>query len=478
MLLGVDEPDMERNTKFSTLDEFMYDAVWRMQNQDESFRTLDITNPVAENHLEGESSRFEDDIDESLDNEKVIDLLDTARTKGTLVNDVFLGFFQIDHEVSLALVQLFNDERRCWKRLAIQRCPGRALEACLALVATRGNLESLCLYQNNLGYTGFSCLAMILAANPSKLTILDIEDYISPNAADALAAGIKANKTLLTLDLHDCRFDRDALEYIAHGIRPHPKLYHLQLSSCQLTDMNAAVFVKSLLDHPSVGIIDLGLNYCSVKSMKALATAIRENRIPNLKSLSLIHQCTRLDPRLAIPLPIGILGGPLGTNHSLKELALSNNYLHPAELDLLMSGAKQSCLERLDLSRCGISDNGLQVILSNLPNSIKRLDITENLFASEESHYALICTVQFHTQLEMLDIDRDLECWQEVCYHARLNRGGTRILSSQVPLSLWPILLERINNIDWSVYDPVGEGDGFGEDVIFRILQGPAFCGR
>jgi hypothetical protein len=204
--------------QFSTLGDFIQDVTDRMESGDSGFRTLDITNPVAENHLEGENSRFTNDIDESLENEMVIQLLETARNKGHVIDDIFLGFFQIDHEISLALVKLFQDERRVWKRLAIQRCPGRVLESSLAIAATRGNLESLSLYQNNLGYTGFSSLAMILACNPSKLVKLDLEDYISPHPAEALAAGIKANTTLRNLDLHDCRFDRDALEHIALGI--------------------------------------------------------------------------------------------------------------------------------------------------------------------------------------------------------------------------------------------------------------------
>lgn len=466
--------------KFSRLQDFIEDATHRMESGDDTFRMLDITNPVAENHLEGQDSRFKEDLDESLENEMIVQLLETARNKGHRVNDMFLGFFQIDHEVGLALVQLFQDERRVWKRLCIQRCPGRVLESSLAIAATRGNLESLSLYQNNLGYTGFSILAMILACNPPRLVKLDLEDYISPNAADALAAGLQANTTLRTLDLHDCRFDRDALEYIAKGVARHRFLRHLILSDCQLTDMNAAFFVDTLVDHPSVSHIYLGFNYCCVKSMKALASSIRENRMPKLETVSLVHQCTRLDPRLALPLPIGMLGGPLESNVILKELSLSNNYLHPVELDLFMTGVKESRLESLKLSRCGISDDGLQSILLRLPRTIRRLDLTENLFGSEESDYSLLHSVEHHQQMELLKLDIDLECWHDVCHRTRLNRGGRRIISSEkaVPTAIWPLILERINNIDWSAYDPTGEERGFREDVIFATLKGPAFCGR
>lgn len=469
-----------KNMKFSNLDEFIQDAIHRMESGDDSFRTLDITNPVAENHLEGRNSRFTNNLDESLENEMIIQLLETARTKGHLVNDLFLGFFQIDHDVGMALVQLFQDEKRLWKRLALQRCPGRVLESSIAIAATRGNLESLSLYQNNLGYTGFSSLAMILASNPSKLVKLDLEDYISPSSAEALAAGLRTNTSLRLLDLHDCRFDRDALEHIAKGVAHHPGLRHLQLSDCQLTDMNAAVMINTLLDHPSLTHIFLGFNYCFVKTLKALAAAIRDNRMPQLEFFSLIHQCTRLDPRLALPLPIGILGGSLETNTVLQAMSLSNNFLHPVELDFFMQGVKESRLECLSLARCGIADEGLRIVLSNLPNTITRLDLTENLFASEESQSYLLNAIAFHQQLETLEIDTDLECCSDVCYQARLNRGGRRILSSEkaVPTALWSLILERVDRLDWSSYDKTGEGKGFREDVVFATLKGPAFCGR
>jgi hypothetical protein len=214
--------------------------------------------------------------------------------------------------------------------------------------------------------------------------------------------------------------------------------------------------------------------------MRALAAAIRCNRMPELECVSLVHQCTRLDPRLTLPLPVGMLGEPLESNGTLKKLSLSNNFLHPAELNFLMAGVKESRLESLKLARCGISDDGLRCVLANVPCTIKRLVLTGNLFASEASNRLLLLSVEYHKQLEMLEIDIDLECWHDICYQTRLNRGGRRILSSEkvVPASIWSLILERINKIDWSSYDTAGEGKGFREDVLFATLKGPAFCGR
>lgn len=183
--------------KFQSLDEFVEDATERMIRRDETFTTLDITNPLAEIHLEGEDSRFAHHIHDAFDIETIVDLLTVATRKDSLVDDLFLGFFQIDHEVSLALVRLFHNESRIWKRLAIQRCPGRVYQACLSLIASKGNIESLCLYHNELGYPGFASLAMILAANPERLVTLDIEEFISPTAAEAFSAGLQMNTRLL-----------------------------------------------------------------------------------------------------------------------------------------------------------------------------------------------------------------------------------------------------------------------------------------
>lgn len=202
------------------------------------------------------------------------------------------------------------------------------------------------------------------------------------------------------------------------------------------------------------------------------------NRTPKLKALSLNHQYSFVDHRFAIPLKIGLLGTALKFNIVLKELSLSHNRIHLRDLEIFMLGVRESVLETLNLECCELSDDGAQVVLSNIPQSLKELDLSRNPFNSDSCQDMLLHTAKNHQKIAFLHIDRELNCWQEVDYNTRLNLAGRRILrsSSAVPLSLWAFILERINGIDWKSYDP--EGLGLCEDALLYTLKGPALCGR
>jgi hypothetical protein len=68
---------------------------------------------------------------------------------------------------------------------------------------------------------------------------------------------------------------------------------------------------------------------------------------------------------------------------------------------------------------------------------------------------------------------------KELDHYARLNRGGRRIFSSdlsRVPLSLWPVVLERANRIYWGGATNNTSSEtvkSHAVDAIFCLLRGP-----
>jgi hypothetical protein len=108
-----------------------------------TFTVLDITDPLAENQLLGEESRFDPSVEESFDAKGIVKLSTFAK-KSPHGYDLFLGYTDIDHITSLLLLELFQEDRK-WKRLALQGCTSRISETCVVLLVTRGNVESLCL---------------------------------------------------------------------------------------------------------------------------------------------------------------------------------------------------------------------------------------------------------------------------------------------------------------------------------------------
>lgn len=161
---------------FYSVNEFVEDATRSMERQDGTCTVLDITDPLAENQLLDLESRFNPSVDESFDAKSIVKLLTFAK-KSPHVNDLVLGHTGIDLRASLLLLELFQDDRK-WKRLALQGCTSRIAETCVVLLVARGNVETLCLYQNEMDYGRFASLGIILATNQKNSTTLDLEAYL------------------------------------------------------------------------------------------------------------------------------------------------------------------------------------------------------------------------------------------------------------------------------------------------------------
>ena len=216
------------------------------------------------------------------------------------------------------------------------------------------------------------------------------------------------------------------------------------------------------------------------------------NRMKKLSALILSSQDPLDGPSTPSSLPVGILGSALKSNTMLRCLNLNGNPLDLDQLVSLMRGVKHSSIKSLALSCCKVCDRGLEVVLTNLPTTVKFLALTRNLFTSDESNNLLVATAKRHDSLEEVYVDTDLACWNQLCYFTRLNRGGRRLLTAggalqaegesrrlvrggDVPAGLWPVVFERVNRIDWTIYQEDAEAQGFKEDVIYALFQGPAF---
>lgn len=127
------------------------------------------------------------------------------------------------------------------------------------------------------------------------------------------------------------------------------------------------------------------------------------------------------------------------------------------------------------------------MILAKLPEltQLKSLWLGHNCF----SPLAAKCLVEaLRTNFILEDINiRTLDndpSWdtlqQDLDHYARLNRGGRRIFSSgmtNVPLGLWPLILERANRIYWGGTTSNASNEtvkSHAADSIFSLLHGPA----
>ena len=525
--------------KYASVDEFVTNVLGLLERHDESLTMLDITDPLTgmyllawfycssfvlslcksaqtlhvltwnapENQLEGEASRFQAHVDESIDKDTVIRLINAAQGNPH-INELFLGYVGINHEISMALVDLVVNDltaterisrtnaapatnenhgtgQKVWKRIALQGCPERVGETCVAILASQGRVKSLCLYQNHLDYHSFCSLGMVLSMNPPTLTTLDLEEHIIGDCAAALASGLSRSRVLEVLDLHDCRFDDRAIFELSKGFQQNKHIQMIQLTRCNLLDHQCAELLRGLRRHPTIRKIYLDCNFCDMYSISAMADMIRLNETPNLRILTFKHQLKLRGspfPNAPIYLPaIRSLGESLATNSTLKVLSFSNNRLDRECVYHLMAGVNKSRLEVLDLSGCSLVDEDIEPVAHNLPPTLLRLYLHDNDYSEAISKKHLLEAIRGNTVLQCIQICKEHEqCQKELSYYAQLNRGGRKILSLSetfIPVSLWPSVLDRINRINWN--DDVEAGNGYREDVLFYfILQGPFMTAR
>jgi hypothetical protein len=105
------------------------------------------------------------------------------------------------------------------------------------------------------------------------------------------------------------------------------------------------------------------------------------------------------------------------------------------------------------------------------------------------NHSAKLLAEAMHTNYNLMDVNlRTLSIMgrnqrlsrRELDYYCRLNRGGRRIFgsSNEIPLALWPLVLERANRIYWGASTgntdaPKQKTASHAADVVYCLLHGP-----
>ena len=144
----------------------------------------------------------------------------------------------------------------------------------------------------------------------------------------------------------------------------------------------------------------------------------------------------------------------LETNTSLQFLDLSVNSINDTELMTITDCLRRnkSCpLEELNLSYNKLTDEGLRYFVSAMVNMkhLKRFHWKGNS-TGEDGCRCLMEALKTNTMLEEVDIESRLTYQQEILWLTRCNQGGRRLLVKQdVPRSWWPLVLARINGLEF-----------------------------
>jgi hypothetical protein len=419
----------------------------------------------------------------SVSNDGAVERLEQEKEecKGSYLSFASVYFTDAIINATIDLLRHSAKEERLWNELEFQGCSGPVHD----IIQTATNLEMFSsiivrmadyeMRDDNATHFLLTCSALSSAMTyNSRLLMInvDIVEGMSREQFAALCDGLQtAGAQFEELILKRIVFtDHEVFSELAAALPHNSSLKTLHLIGCDLRDSQIVQLVEALVLHPSIRELSLGHNACGSQGMEALGQLLTNSK---LQVLSLNHQHEGLASKLQI------LEGGLRENKFLERLYLSGNDLVDADL-VPFAKSLSTCqrLEKLDLSHNKIMGSGLEIFASCIPKSLRRLSLYSNRF-NEDGWFHLLRILQENPQLRQVDCHSDSNASKtqlDINHFRDFNRSGRILLSNGnvVPLSLWPVVLARANNL-------------FGQDsharqrranVIFHLLQGPALMQR
>lgn len=294
--------------------------------------------------------------------------------------------------------------------------------------------------------------SMLLSS--STLETLRLQDNLDCRQLQALSSGLVATTCLRSLDLSRSRID--SFDILAKGLKGNSSLQQLKLRSLGIGDHHMVCIVTAIGTHPSLTSIDMSFNHCRQTSelAKFLFNKSRTTvvGVPPINELDMGYQNVWQAPKMNLSSLFDALEG----NIPLRCLSLPRSKLDDDDARLLSKAISSNVhLEVLDIRENKIYDAGMESIgtaLSKCTSSLQRINVMTNPFGKVGAD-ALLDASKKNYRIIKIDIninDNHVLLTDQIRYYTALNRGGRKLLCEKnLPLSLWPHALERVNSIDW-----------------------------
>jgi hypothetical protein len=277
----------------------------------------------------------------------------------------------------------------------------------------------------------------------TKLTNLRIQDHFDCQQMEALAKGLKGNTTLQVLDLSRSRME--SLAILAEGLQENKTLKVLKLRSLGFNDESIHVLIDAIKYHPQLEDLDLSFNHCA--SLDSLAELVNDPSC-RLSKLSLGYQNLWQSSRIDIT----AFARALRRNKSITAMSLARNKLVDSDILLLATAlACNNTVQVLDLRENMLSDEGIAILANTIQHGtgIRIINLAQNPF-QETGASSLLKAVETNHKLVDVHVNETTYKCSEIRYQTALNKAGRQLLFQSPPLGLWPLVLERINRLEFS----------------------------
>jgi hypothetical protein len=391
--------------------------------------------------------------------------------------------YRFDEDVIVrAVIDLFHRAFQIGRQLEglhISMCSGRVDEI-LHVASSLDMFKEISFGGgSDLSQHGFLSISLAMKFNRhlTKLSLLDMQ--VTRQQAAALGDGLITSNSehFKELCMDGVTFTDSAITELASGLKENSSLRTLHVDGCNLEDAELAELVDAVESHPSLKQLELlhngGQEHALLELGKVLASR-------NCQLETLVFSCEAENQ--------GGLTGRLGTlvqgllqgNSSLTSLDLSANGLFDEDIDHLGQILSTCKLEKLDLSRNGITRSGFVSLTQNVPKCLKSFDLSDNDFSKEEAACHILALFEEHPQLWEDGFDWSYSngpMHQKIQHFKDLNRCGRTLLLARdgaIPLSVWPIVLERADTL----LEGTRKFKERTSNAIFHLLQGPALMQR
>jgi hypothetical protein len=398
--------------------------------------------------------------------------------------ELYVSLIEIDDLIANAIIDVLMNKERTWKGIHLAHCTGQ-VDTVISSALALGSVQKLTLLPDG-GTVNDKCLYALASGLPTNqsVTSLVIRVDLYKELAIALAEGLSTNTGLQELSLILSTSDANAIAALARGVQTNSTLRSLKLNRCSLEDGHVADLVRALENHPSLSELSVQGSSCRAMGIIAISGLLQESS--NMKPLKLELDLSNQDFEKDEMFGISFLAPSLPSNKSMRFLDLSSNHLTDADVTCLASAlSENSTLEELRLVNCNISEKGAKILAAKLPQmrGLKTLWLYGNVFGRAGAT-ALLQAVKVNVHLEQLLLPRSRDdepmndIQKEMEYHLLLNRGGRQMLTHpQVPLGLWPQVLEKAGSVDGDDYDHYVARQA-RLNALYCLLQGPALFSR
>ncbi|XP_031798394.1 ribonuclease inhibitor isoform X2 [Sarcophilus harrisii] len=350
------------------------------------------------------------------------------RTKSTLT-DLQLSDNHLGDEGVKLLCEGLMDPKCNLQRLELEYCEFTAAscEALSSVLKTKNSLQELTLNNNELGEAGVLLLCQGLMDPNCNLQVLKLEGCgVTPANCRNLSTVLQTKESLEELCLGENKIGDAGLAQLCQGIlSPTCRLKILWLWECDITAEGCRALAQVLKGKACLKKLSLICNQLGDQGAELLCQALLDPacqleelwlRTCGFTVASCPSFCTLLEK-----------------NRTLKELQLSTNALEDAGIELMSKGLLQSeCpIQSLWLGDCELSDKCCgtlaNILLSN--HTLKELDLSNNRMGDPGIRMLVASLKQPACTLEQLvlfdiywteEVDNELRALKEIKPNLRI----------------------------------------------------------